>query len=92
MLETLKSWSWQDIQAVYEVLGHQLRDYKDTADRFELKLPMRLKPGAVLPLDGDPQRAEFVGRWYLGVNRLNMQIDALDYEISRRNKLIGVMG
>lgn len=91
MIEALQSWSWGDIQAVYKVLGHQLKDYKDTADRFEIDLPIRVKPGEMIQYGG-PQSRHFIERWYLGVNRIVMQIDALDYEIARRNNLIGVMG
>lgn len=91
MLDALQSWSWQDIQSVYAILGQQLREYKDTADRFEIKLPIRVKPDQIIPYGG-PIQANFIERWYLGVNRLVMQLDALDYEIARRNNLIGVMG
>lgn len=86
----LASWSWGSIQRVYEVLGAQLKDYQGIANRFGLELPVDLKPGALLPMADD--KAEFVARWYLGVNRINMHIVALDDEIARRNKLIGVFG
>jgi hypothetical protein len=84
------SWSWQSIQAVYQVLGHQLDDYKDIADRFEIHLPIDPTPGAMVPI---PVGAEdFIHHWYNGVVRINGQLKVLDQEIARRNELIGVMG
>lgn len=88
---TLSSWSWANIQAIYQVLGLQLRDYQDIAERFELHLPIEVEPGDVIPLT-DLDKQDFVSRWYMGVRQINAQLKALDDEIRRRQQLIGVMG
>lgn len=94
-MSNLGSWSWNDIQRVYRALGVVLRHYEDAADRFELKLPMDKPLGQIIMIEKDfydPQRTDFIRRWYLGVTRTNKQLNALDQEIKRRNGLIGIMG
>lgn len=84
------SWSWQNIQAVYQILGRQLNEYKEIADRFEMDLPLKPRPGEIIQYaDGS---TDFIHHFYAGVSRINEHLRALDQEIARRNKLIGVMG
>lgn len=96
-LPSMGSWSWQNIQKMYELYGKQLETYRDIADRFELQLPitkeqpLKLKPGDVITT-ADAGRHAFVGAFARDVRRINQQISVLDTEIARRNNLIGVMG
>lgn len=98
MQNKLGNWKWQEIHAMYKVYGEQLREYADTAERFEIAIPMDKElrefattPGALIPTR-DLQHADFVNRWFRDVKRIVGQLKALDREIARRNKLIGVMG
>jgi hypothetical protein len=89
-MSNLASWSWQSIQSTYEILGTQLNNYKEVADRFELDLPLKPKPGETIRYaDGS---TDFIRHFYVGVHRINEHLRVLDAEIARRNELIGVMG
>lgn len=90
VLDKLSSWSWQDIQRSYRILGAQLQEYKNTADRFEIELPLVPRPGEVIKYAGGEEI--FVTKFYKGVCRINSYLEVLDIEISRRNQLIGVIG
>lgn len=86
----LQAWSWQSIQRTYAILGSQLNDYKEVAERFELDLPLKPKPGETIQYaDGS---TDFIHHFYVGVRRINEHLRVLDAEIARRNLLVGVMG
>lgn len=87
--KSLNSWSWKSIHDVYAILGRQLKEYERVARAVGLKLPVLVKPGELIEMPMD--KATFVARWYLDVNRINRQIQCLDKEIARRNKLVGVV-
>lgn len=89
MTTNIKSWSIQQIHAMYAIYGKQLDEYKGIADRFEIKLPLKPKPGELVTYANGSQ--EFMGRFYFSVKRINDQIQILDHEIARRNNLVGVM-
>lgn len=82
--------SWQQIAQVYKKYGNQLNEYRAIAIRFDLDLPIKFRPGEIF--EYTPDFADFLGRYVLGVSKLNKQLAVLDTEIARRNKLIGVMG
>lgn len=86
----LQSWSWQDITRCYRIFGIQLQEYKDIADRFEIPLPLEVKPGEIIRYSDGEER--FVSGFYAGVSRINGHLKVLDDEIKRRDSLIGVMG
>jgi hypothetical protein len=89
-MSNLQAWSWQSIHRVYTILGVQLDQYKDIAERFELDLPLKPKPGETIRYaDGS---TDFIRHFYVGVHRINEHLRVLDAEIARRNQLVGVMG
>lgn len=97
MQNKLANWKIQDIHSTYKIYGNQLREYADTADRFEINIPMDkelkefiLTPGSVIPTR-DLQHADFVNRWFRDIQKIVRHLNTLDREIARRNKLVGVM-
>jgi len=77
------SWSWQTIVAVYRVLSDRLQEYNGLHQRINI-------PHASIEYS-DEENLLFL-RFWRDVARLNSEIEVLDREIARRNKLIGVMG
>jgi hypothetical protein len=77
------SWSWQTITAVYRVLSDRLKEYNEFHQRINI-------PHASIEYS-DEENLLFLQFWR-DVARLNSEIEVLDREIARRNKLIGVMG
>lgn len=76
----VNSWSWQDIQKVYKAMGNLLDNYKriNLPEAIDIKLSDR--------------ENLFIIDCHRSIDRIDQQLTVLDKEISRRNKLIGVMG
>lgn len=89
----LARWSWQEIIKVYRHFGEQLKEYQRLKPVFGVddEIDLTPRPGMIIPVASFEQ-ALAVGRWLQDVSRINDQIKALDQEIARRNKMIGVMG
>lgn len=85
MNPTLAKWSWQDIQKVYATLGAQYTEFNRIKATFGLE---ELK----LNINYPDLKNIFIIRALRDIKRLDLQIAALDKEIARRNKLLGVMG
>lgn len=79
----LASWSWKDIQDVYTSIGLVLQSYQLIGMRIEI-------PQA--HIDRTDEENTFILRWHTDIKRCDAQLAALDAEIARRNKLLGVMG
>lgn len=78
----LSSWSWQEIVSLYKVYGQMIEE------RLELQRRI-VFPQARIDFD-DPTNV-FLMRWHVDIMKICRNIDALDTEIARRNKLIGVI-
>lgn len=83
MRNNLGSWSWQDIQRIYTILGNMLSQYDGVNRRCNV-------PKAHIQYSD--QENIFFLRFWRDVTRINEQIKCLDREIKRRNNLIGVIG
>jgi hypothetical protein len=83
MRGNLQSWSWGDITRIYAILGGMLEQYNGVHQR--IKVP---KPNIKY---SDHENIFFL-RFWGDVRRINEQLQALDAEIARRNRLIGVIG
>lgn len=80
----LMAMSWQDIISLYKVYGEMVMQYKGYKERCQI-------PSSIKVQFGDLENM-FVLQFNREVKRLDAQINVLDKEIARRNKLIGVMG
>lgn len=76
-------WSYQKITRAYKILGKQLQEYEGVRDRIEI-------PSA-MDIDYTDQDNIFIARFWREVHEVNDSLVALDQEIARRNKLVGVM-
>jgi hypothetical protein len=85
----LMHWSWQDIHKAYQVQAKLLNEYADAARRCGFTFPV---PMGVVTAYQDPGERLFIEMVYVGVQPIERRLRALDAEIARRNKLIGVMG
>lgn len=83
MRGNLQSWSWKDIQHIYQIIGSQMNEYSGIHQRIGVPKPN---------VKNSDQENIFFIRFWRDVSRLEEQLSALDREISRRNKLIGVVG
>lgn len=83
MQGSLPSWSWQDIQRIYGILGQMLSEYHNVHKRIGVPQPH---------IELTDESNIFLFRFWGDVNRINDQLKALDREIARRNNLMGVMG
>ena len=83
MRGNLQSWSWGDIQHIYSILGSMMNEYAGIHQRIGVP-----KPNVKYC---DCENIFFI-RFWRDVKRLEEQLKCLDQEISRRNKLIGVIG
>lgn len=79
----LQGWSWGDIQAMYQVLGQLLHNYRLIGDRIDI-------PKAHINFSDEENI--FLLRWHTDIRRIDSQLAALDVEIARRNSLVGVIG
>ena len=80
----LSSWSWQEIQGVLRIYGKQLSEYQNVNKRINVPKSMNI--------DYTDESNIFISRFWREVKRLDLSITQIDREISRRQKLIGVMG
>ena len=80
----LSKWSWQEIQGVYRVYGQQLKHYQQLKNRIDIPETMHI--------EYTDESNIFISRFWREIKRLDLSVTQLDREISRRQKLIGVMG
>ena len=78
----LKSWSWSQIIRLYKVYGTMINDLNGIKERVEMVEPN---------IDFDDPINIFLMRFHTDCMKVNRNIEYLDKEISRRNKLIGVV-
>ena len=80
----LASWSWRDIIAVYRALGKQLQKHYEYSVRCNIP--------KTIDINYSDENNMFIIRFHQDVDKVNFQVEALDAEILRRNRLVGVMG
>ena len=80
----VSSWSWQNIQDIYAVLGRQLEDYRQLKKRFSIP--------RTVDINFPDDKNTLILHFWRDVTKINQQIVVLDAEIKRRNNLLGVMG
>lgn len=83
----LMAWSWENIMQVYWALGIQLTLCENEAKAEGISLPLSATFSNIVGTKAQTQNT-----LYLRSNRINKQIQSLDYEIARRKKLVGVLG
>jgi hypothetical protein len=81
--KSLSSWSWKNIQSVYAILGKQLQEHESVRQRCSIPRQINIHFS-----DSDNS---LILRFWRDVNRVEAQLQALDKEIARRNKLVGVI-
>ena len=79
----LSSWSWKSIYDVYAILGKQMGEHEAIKKRCNI-------PSSIQIYFSDHDNV-FILRFWQEVNRIEAQPRALDKEIARRNKLVGVI-
>lgn len=83
MRGNLQSWSWRDIIVIYSIIGDMLSEYNGIHQRIGVPKPN---------IKNSDQENIFFIRFWRDVKRLEEQLSVLDAEITRRNRLIGVVG
>jgi len=78
----LSSWSWQDIILLYIVYGNMINEMLEIRKRINIVEPN---------IDFDDPTNIFLMRFHTDGMKISRNLDALDREIARRNKLIGVV-
>lgn len=93
-LSNLRSVSWQTLTDLLMVYGEQLINYQEVAKTFKIDLP--ITSNSIVKVVPRRQKNsleyDFIRRFILGIQSIYAQVDVVNREISRRNKLIGVMG
>ena len=80
MNHNVNSWSWQEIQKVYQAFGNLLDNYK------RINLPK------TIDIKFSDKENLFIIDCHRSIARIDEQLTVLDKEIARRQNLIGVMG
>lgn len=83
MRGNLQSWSWRDIIVIYSIIGAMLSEYNGIHQRIGVPKPN---------VKNSDQENIFFIRFWRDAYKLEQQLRYLDREITRRNKLIGVVG
>lgn len=81
-MRSLEAWSWKEIINLYKLYGEMLIEFE--------RLEKSINPPKPHILFDDELNA-FLMKFWGDVNQINRNVEALDREIARRNKLIGVI-
>lgn len=83
-LNRLQSWSWESIENVYIILGKQLKEYELVNSRIAVP--------KMVNINFSYHDNDFITRFWYDIDKIDWHLKILDAEISRRNRLVGVIG